>query len=323
MPTAKPAADAQPMACTPKHLGHDLLTESARVARTENPVNHPAAIHKLLGNNPEFAISSENIAVLTTKYWRGGGCTLTVGFLDNPPADLRKKILLHMNAWSATANVAFVESNVDPKVRISRERGGYWSYLGTDILLIDKDKQTMNLEGFTLATPDSEFFRVVRHETGHTLGCPHEHMRAELVAKIDEDKAIEYYGQTQGWTADQVRRQVLTPLEDGSLWGTPRADMNSIMCYQIPAGLTKDGKGIAGGLDIDASDYAFMAQVYPRPAPISARALSDPAIAAAPSGRRGTCRDCVEVELTGGTRVSVYPDASEEQVRRVIAALAG
>jgi hypothetical protein len=322
MPSPAKTAAAAPIACTPKHLGNDLLTESARVARNENPVNHPAGIHRLLTNNPEFAISSENIAVLTTKYWRGGGCTLTVGFLDNPPVELRRKILQHMNAWNASANVTFTESNVDPKVRISRERGGYWSYLGTDILLIDKAKQTMNLEGFTMATPDSEFHRVVRHETGHTLGCPHEHMRAELIARIDRAKAIEYYGQTQGWSEEQVIRQVLTPLEEGSLWGTPRPDMDSIMCYQIPAGLTTDGRGIPGGADIDPSDYAFMAQVYPKPAAVPAPDGA-PEAAAAVTGRRRSCPDCVEVELAGGTRVSVHPDASEEQVRRVFAALAG
>jgi hypothetical protein len=47
----------------------------------------------------------------------------------------------------------------------------------------------MNLEGFTMKTPDSEFHRVVRHETGHTLGFPHEHMRAELVKRIDSCRA--------------------------------------------------------------------------------------------------------------------------------------
>ncbi len=36
-----------------------------------------------------------------------------------------------------------------------------------------------------MQTPESEYHRVVRHETGHTLGFPHEHMRKELVEKID------------------------------------------------------------------------------------------------------------------------------------------
>ena len=36
------------------------------------------------------------------------------------------------------------------------------------------------------------------------------------------------------------------------------------MCYQIPGEVTKDGKPIVGGKDIDASDYAFIAKIYPK-----------------------------------------------------------
>jgi hypothetical protein len=172
-----------------------------------------------------------------------------------------------MNAWSKTANIRFVQSNTDPQVRIARlggVDGGYWSYVGTDILSIEADQPTMNLEGFTTNTPESEFRRVVRHETGHTLGFPHEHMRRELVRKIDPDKAIAYFGVTQGWSAEEVRQQVLTPIEESSLMGTPNADPNSIMCYQIPGRITRDGLPIIGGVDIDESDFAFAALIYPK-----------------------------------------------------------
>jgi hypothetical protein len=184
-----------------------------------------------------------------------------------------------MNAWAAYANVAFVETNGDAQVRIARESGasgGYWSYIGTDILSIDADKPTMNLEGFTMNMPDSEFHRVIRHESGHTLGFPHEHMRAELVAKIDPAKAIAYFAQMDGWSEAEVKAQVLTPIEEGSLWGTADADPESIMCYQIPAEITTDGQPILGGTDIDGLDAAFAAQVYPKPAsvPVSAPSLS-------------------------------------------------
>jgi hypothetical protein len=100
---------------------------------------------------PGFAANPLRIAVLTKKYWGAGGVKLTAGFLDNPPADLRAHILLHMNAWSKFANVLFTESRTDPDVRIARaggQTGGYWSYVGTDIQHIDKDQPTMNLEAF-------------------------------------------------------------------------------------------------------------------------------------------------------------------------------
>ena len=215
---------------------------------------------------PGFIPEPQQIAVLTTKYWLSGGVKLTVGFLDNPSADLRARILSHMNAWNKTANVLFVEANTDPQVRIARAAGnGYWSYLGTDILSIPADQPTMNLEAFTMSTPDSEFHRVVRHETGHTLGFPHEHMRKEIVDDIDPAKAIAFFGTTQGWSPEEVRQQVLTPIEESSLLGTAHADTNSIMCYQIPGSITRDGNPIIGGVDIDQQDYNFAAKVYPKP----------------------------------------------------------
>ena len=44
--------------------------------------------------------------------------------------------------------------------------------------------------------------------------------------------------------ADQ--QQVLTPLEDASIMGTPTADQTSIMCYQISGECTVDGQPITG-----------------------------------------------------------------------------
>ena len=104
----------------------------------------------------------------------------------------------------------------------------------------------------------------MRHETGHTMGFPHEHMRRELVDRIDRKKAIAFYGQTQGWDKQTVIEQVLTPIEESQLLQTPQADMNSIMCYQIPGSITKDGKPIVGGLDIDPIDATFAGSIYPK-----------------------------------------------------------
>ena len=252
--------------CTPKRLPKDLIVSAAKVATEVNPLNH-APVERLARVMRSFTATPARIAVLTTKYWHTNGVSLTVGFLDNPEAALRRRIIKHMNAWAKTANVKFTESNTSPQVRIARmggPDGGYWSYLGTDILSIAPGQPTMNLEAFTMQTPESEFHRVVRHETGHTLGFPHEHMRRELVEKIDPKKAIEFFGENQGWSPEEVRAQVLTPLEESSLLGTLHADPKSIMCYQIPVTITRDGQPIVGGKDIDKSDYTFAGKIYPK-----------------------------------------------------------
>ena len=36
------------------------------------------------------------------------------------------------------------------------------------------------------------------------------------------------------------------------------------MCYQIPGEITKDGKPIVGGTDINAKDFAFAGSIYPK-----------------------------------------------------------
>lgn len=263
MPTKKTADE--PIVCLPKRLPQSLWIAAAQTASNINPLNHPP-INRLMLVEKGFAPTKQSIAVLTTKFWGNKGVKLTVGFLDQPPSDLRKRIVEHMNAWNKTANVQFVQTTTDPQVRIARLPGdGHWSYLGTDVLSIKKNEPTMNLDSFTMNTPESEYRRVVRHETGHTLGCPHEHMRRALVNLIDPAKAIAFFVQNQGWDPGMVRRQVLTPIEESSLIGTMTSDSNSIMCYQLPGSITKNGKPIVGGKDIDKSDSKFMGSIYPKP----------------------------------------------------------
>jgi hypothetical protein len=253
--------------CTIKLLPQHQWISSAKQAAAINPANAVAS-HMLQQAFPDAVIPPEHLALLTAKYWGKSGVQLTVGFLDDPPKDLRVRILGHMNSWNdtANANVSFVETASDPQVRIARTPGdGYWSYLGIDILSIDANQPTMSLDSFSMTTADSEFYRVVRHETGHTLGFPHEHMRSEIVDQIDQEKAIAYFMASQGWSRDQVIAQVLTPLDNSALIATENADPQSIMCYWLPASIMKGGVAITGGTDIDEMDKEFAALVYPKP----------------------------------------------------------
>lgn len=150
--------------CSPKFLPRDQWVAAAETAVRINPLNH-APVERLAAVISGFKPQPEHLAVVVSKYWQVGKVDLTVSFLDNAPADLRKRIIEHMNAWNKTANVTFVETKKDGKVRIARAKDGYWSYVGTDILHIAADQPTMNLQDFTMDTPESEYHRVVRHET--------------------------------------------------------------------------------------------------------------------------------------------------------------
>ena len=265
----EPAVAKTPLVCTPKSLPRRLLVKAATTAVRINPVNAPV-FGPLAAVAADFQVAEPlRIAVITSKYWGPTPRRLTVSFMESTPANLRDRIVKHMNAWNRTACISFAQTQATGDVRISRGAGGYWSYLGTDILHIPKNRQTMNLEAFTMNTPESEYKRVVRHETGHTLGFPHEHMRKDLVARIDPEKAYAWFLETQGWDKQTVDQQVLTPLDEKSLMGTP-ADQTSIMCYQLPASITLNEEPILGGLDINQTDSAFAGKIYPQLGPTSA-----------------------------------------------------
>jgi len=252
-------AAVQP-SCFIKSLPPRLLTKAAEVATAINPQNAP--VLGAMAGVTGIPLDPMHLTVLTTKYWGSQPRKLTVSFMEPTPADLQARILQHMSAWSSRCCVSFEVTSGTGNVRISRGAGGYWSYLGTDIRLIPPNRPTMNLEGFTMATPEAEYKRVVRHETGHTLGFPHEHMRRALVERIDPEKAYEYFSRRYGWSKSMVDQQVLTPLSQGTFMGTP-ADQDSIMCYQLPGEITKDGLPIHGGLDINETDYRFASEIYP------------------------------------------------------------
>jgi hypothetical protein len=257
--------------CTVRHLPDHRAEEAMWHAIKVNPTNRPQAaglakIHPLISEELFAQIATpEFLAVMTTKYWGPAGVKLSVSFLDTVSQELSKKILSHMNAWGDYCNAKFSRATRDGDVRIDlSETGQYASYIGTDVKLVPAGEPTMWLSGFSLKTPASEYRRVVRHETGHTLGFPHEHFREQIVSRLDPEKTVAYMEATQGWDAKTVRQQVLTPLSEASIRGTPDADDTSIMCYELPAEITKDGRPIPGGTDINATDKKFAATVYPK-----------------------------------------------------------
>ncbi len=255
--------------CRPKSLPLDKLVAAERRAVEVNPENESE--RRIVERSPVGRRGGpRRIAVVIARKWPATGVRLSVSFLDNPSVALRSRILLHMNAWGEHANVLFSETHGVGQVRIARldspeEMAGYWSYLGTEILEANEDEPTLNLQDFTMGESEAEFRRVVRHEAGHTLGFDHEHMRSDIVKRIDRKKAFAFFDKDQGWSRKEVEEQVLTPLVKRSIMGTKESDPLSIMCYQLPGEIMKDGKPIPGGEDINPTDFAFAKSLYPQP----------------------------------------------------------
>ncbi len=247
--------------CRPRSLPRGLRIDAALAAIAHYPANRPA-----LERVPTGMISPLNAAALTTRLWGPGVNVLTVQFLDIANPTLKAKILAHMNAWADRGcRISFKEVAGGGQVRITTTPGdGYYSYVGTDNLSIPANQNTMNLDSFSLSTPDSEYARVVRHETGHALGFLHEQQRDTIVNRINRRAAILYFAQMDGWTAQETTQQVLTPLDEATLTATPLRDVNSVMCYQLPASIMNDHVAVPGGMDIDASDVELITRLYPK-----------------------------------------------------------
>ena len=100
-----------------------------------------------------------------------------------------------------------------------------------------------------MGTPDSEFVRVAGHEAGHA-GFPHEHMRCDIVSRIDPEKAYEYFRRTQGWDRRRSTSRCSRRSTNSSSWGTlgttpPRCqaccpDRSRGTVAPIPAGDQRD-----------------------------------------------------------------------------------
>lgn len=247
--------------CTPIYLPDAEQIEAARIAVSVNPTNAPTV--------RDASLSVARLAGLTSALWDSRGVKLPVFFLEQTPADLKTEILRHGNCWfdEARCNVQFVLTNSqgDSVIRISRGASGYWSHVGSFCLRVPKNAQTMNLERITMQTPERERRRVIGHEFGHAIGWQHEHLRPEIVQRLDPQKVIEWGARTQGWSRQTSIDNMLTPLRPNEITASPFVDEDSLMAYHFDGSLTKDGKPIAGGSDLTANDKAFAAKVYPRP----------------------------------------------------------
>lgn len=180
-------------------------------------------------------------------------------------APLRRRVREIAEEWSKVARMDFKETSTrtDGNIRIAFQGTGHWSYVGIDSLNVQG--QTMNLQ-MNSPPSDGEYnYGVVLHEFGHALGCIHEHQSPGAEGLFREQAVIDYYRATYGWDRNKTVLNVLRRYDRTQLLrGMVSAfDEQSIMLYQYPAELTRNGRGTPRNTRLSAIDRQYIAKLYP------------------------------------------------------------
>ncbi|MBZ7927046.1 hypothetical protein LAC81_25455 [Ensifer adhaerens] len=225
---------------------------SLEIAIDENPDNDPAR-----QNLPH----SEAIS-LYKKKWNPKRRILNVSFLDEPT--YLDKVIKNARGWEDHIGMNFRFGPSDPDILIAFDKGGSWSYIGTDSrYYAQRGRPSMNFGWFDSKTADGEFSRVCLHEFGHALSLVHEHSHPG--GKISwKEKAVFAYYKKQGWSEDDVRRQIFKKYQLSQVNGSGY-DQTSIMHYPIDASLVTDPSDAVGWNEqLSSLDKAVIAKLYPK-----------------------------------------------------------
>lgn len=189
------------------------------------------------------------------------GTTIKVSFLDGTDWQ-KEKVEQYAPVWSRYANVTFNFLTAGTgDVRISFDKKGSYSYIGTDAKNRQSSEETMNLGWIDNNKTEGQLKSVILHEFGHTLGLLHEHMNPMSNIKWNKPVVYAYYLQYDGWDKDMVDKQVF---DRYSVTMTNKSyDPKSIMHYPIPASFTEDGYSVGENYDLSENDKKLIAELYP------------------------------------------------------------
>lgn len=214
------------------------------------------------------------------KAWANGS-ELGVHFMDGTSEE-HDKCRQWASQWSEFANIKFdFNAASDAEIRVSFEKTGRsWSYLGTDCLLIDRDKPTMNF-GWTLEEG------TVLHEFGHALSLGHEHQNPDGGIQWNEAAVIrDLSGSPNFWDEATIRHNVLKKYSTSQIRGT-EFDPDSIMLYAFPGSWTVSGTGTKENDVLSGTDKSFIASTYKKPPGVKTLKVFEATATAASIGTPG------------------------------------
>ena len=186
---------------------------------------------------------------------------VSVWFMDDD-GNMRDQVLRTANLWKEYSGVQFIRSFSQQKadIRVSFRTDGWWSYIGSDALQVGKDSATLSLHDLYLY-PGAKIRSVILHEFGHSLGLLHEHQIPFFKIQWDSTALFAYYKKTFNVDSLWVIENVLQKYSSNTAVAC-EPDIKSIMIYEIPPGLTKDGLVVPEPLELSELDKKYIKLFY-------------------------------------------------------------
>ena len=275
----------QPHVCVDVDLPPELQVEAAELAIEENPANLP-----VFRSRPGMGVAPSplHLALVTGKKWKNGR-TLRVRFLEGQP-EIQAKVKEKALQWCQFANLKLeFDNSPDAEIRIAFAKDGSWSYIGTDCLVISKDRPTMNFGWFTTRTPDEEYNRTMVHEFGHALGCIHEHQHPNAGIPWDKEAVYRYYqGPPNNWSRSMVDTNLFQRY-GASQTQFSSFDEKSIMLYPVDNSLTLGNYEVGWNQKLSDTDKEFIGVCYPfdKPDPAKGEEIAVGGTVSASIGKHG------------------------------------
>lgn len=252
--------------CVDRPIPDTSTMDAAMLAMAENNENAPPD----LIIRPGAVVHPFEMALFTTKKWANGR-KVGVRFLDGSKKQ-KSQTQKYAEQWEQYANINFdFSAGAKAEIRISFLQKGSWSALGTDCLAsVFKGQPTMNYGWLRDDSDEKEWRRVVLHEFGHALGAIHEHQNPEGGIKWNLPEVYRVFsGPPNNWDKPKIDFNIVQKYSMTQLNAT-KYDPKSIMLYAFSGNLIVGGQGTQSNSDLSAKDKKFIAEMYPKAAPVAA-----------------------------------------------------